>query len=285
MTDGPSKTAVITGAASGIGRGLALKCATEGMALVLSDVDQTRLDVISEDAKSLGAETIAVLTDVSKAEEVEALANKAFDSFGQVDLLFNNAGVMATGNSWEQSLDEWRWILGVNYWGVLHGIHFFVPRLLEQERPARIINTASIAGFLNAPINGSYSVSKHAVIALSETLHYELEALQSKVRVSVLCPGPVATDIIDADRNRPSEIKRRESEEAEAFKNALREGLQQTGMTTERLAEIVFDHIENDKFWIFPHPQFKKAFHSHFDSVLSETNPIYSPIMDFDNDP
>lgn len=283
MNDFTGKTAVITGAASGIGQAVALKCADQGMNLVLSDIDETNLAGTLASAEAKGVKAITVRTDVSNSDSVMALANKAFETFGAVHLLFNNAGVMANGMTWEHDLKDWQWLLGVNLFGVIHGIHAFVPRMIAQDEPARVINTASIAGFLDAPVNGLYGVSKHAVVSLSETLHYELEMTQSKVRASVLCPGPVKTAIVDADRNRPAElaVEVDDPQGVEDFKKYVRDGIEANGMSPAELADIIFDRIEKDMFWIFPHPEFKDQYKNVVQSVLDETNPVFVPMVDF----
>src|SRR2546423_9022177 len=173
MKDFQGKVAVVTGAASGIGRGLAEKCVREGMKVVLADVEEKVLNQASAELKALSGDVLAVRTDVSKAGDVEALAQQAFDTYGAVHLLFNNAGVGGGSTLWESTLADWEWVLGVNLWGVIHGIRTFVPRMLEQHTEGHIINTASVAGLISSP-GGIYNVTKHGVIALSETLYHEL---------------------------------------------------------------------------------------------------------------
>src|SRR5947209_9479118 len=168
MKDFQGKVAVVTGAASGIGRALAEKSAQEGMKVVLADVEESALRQAEEELKTSGAEVVAVRTDVSQAQEVEALAQQAFATFGAVHLLFNNAGVGAGTTVWESSLADWQWLLGVNLWGVIHGVHFFVPRMLAQDSEGHIVNTASSAGLVASSGLGMYTVSKHGVVTLSE---------------------------------------------------------------------------------------------------------------------
>ena len=188
------KVAVITGAASGIGRALAQRCVQEGMKVVLADIEE-------------GATVLGVRTDVAQAAEVAALAQRTLESFGAVHLLFNNAGVAAGGPLWEMSLQDWEWVLGVNLWGVVHGIRTFVPLLLQQGSEAHIVNTASIAGLVSTPGLGVYNVTKHSVVTLSETLYQELQQTGAPVHVSVLCPGWVNTRIHQAERNRPPALR------------------------------------------------------------------------------
>jgi len=196
------KVAVVTGAASGIGRALAERCAQEGMKVVLADIEGQALLQASGDLAAQGAQTLAVPTDVSQAGEVETLARKAFEAYSAVHLLFNNAGVGAGTTAWESTLADWEWVLGVNLWGVIHGLRAFVPRMLAQETECHVVNTASVAGLL--PGRGVYGVSKHAVVALSEALSADLGQQRSKIGVSVLCPGYVNTRILDSSvRHRP----------------------------------------------------------------------------------
>ena len=207
MKEFQGKVAVVTGAASGIGRALAERCAKEEMKVVLADIEEQALMQASRDLAAQGAQVLAVPTDVSQAGEVETLARKAFETYSAVHLLFNNAGVGAGKSAWESSLADWEWVLGVNLWGVIHGIHFFVPRMLEQRSEGHIVNTASMAGLTYGPGQSIYKVSKHGVVSLSETLYYELALRGASLKVSVLCPGLVSTNILDAQRNRPARLQ------------------------------------------------------------------------------
>ena len=203
MKDFQDKVAVVTGAASGIGRALAGKSAQVGMKVVLADIEESALKQAEDELKASGAQVLAMRTDVSQAAEVERLAQKAFETYGAVHLLFNNAGVAAGTTVWESSLTDWQWVLGVNLWGVIYGLHYFVPRMLAQDTEGHIVNTASAAGLISSQGLGIYKVSKHGVVTLSETLALELAARGARLKVSVLCPEWVNTRIIDAERNRP----------------------------------------------------------------------------------
>ncbi|MEJ2076720.1 MAG: SDR family NAD(P)-dependent oxidoreductase [Acidobacteriota bacterium] len=207
MKEFRGKVAVVTGAASGIGRALALRCAAENMQVVVADIEESALGRVETELKDSGANTLAVLTDVSNAEDVETLARKTLERFGAVHLLCNNAGIGAGSTAWESTLKDWEWTLGVNLWGVIHGLRAFVPAMLEQDSESHIVNTASVAGLISFHLNAPYQVSKHAVVGLSEKLHYDLEARAAKVKVSVLCPGWVRTRIMDSHRNRPAELE------------------------------------------------------------------------------
>ena len=197
------RVAVITGGASGIGRALAERFATAGARLVLADVEEPALAAAGADLRAAGAEVAEVVTDVADPGAVDALADAAYQRFGAVHVVCNNAGVVSTGPSWEQSIEDWQWVLGVDLWGVIHGVRSFVPRMLDGGEPGHIVNTASIAGLLPFPNIAPYDVAKAGVVALSEALHGELRAAGAAIGVSVLCPGVVPTRISESSRNRP----------------------------------------------------------------------------------
>lgn len=273
------KVAVVTGAASGIGRAMAERFAAEGMRVVLADVEEPALGETSRALAARGAATLAVRTDVSRPGDVEALARAAYDRFGAVHVLCNNAGVAGDGFPvWEQTLESWRWVLGVNLWGVIHGIRTFVPRMLAQGGDGHVVNTASMAGHLSMPFLSSYNASKFAVVTISECLHHELQITGAPLRVSVLCPGFVRTRIIDAERNRPPELRddARTSEAAQAFRTAVR-GFVDTGTPPEVVAERVLDAIRAERFWIFPHPEMLESVRARMENVLAQENPVFAP--------
>ncbi len=278
MKDFQDKVAVVTGAASGIGRALAEKSAQEGMKVVLADVEESALKQAEEELKASGAQVLAVRTDVSQADEVEVLAQKTFDTYGAVHLLFNNAGVGGGTTVWESSLADWQWVLGVNLWGVIHGIHFFVPRMLAQDTEGHIVNTASSAGLITSSGLGIYKVSKHGVVTLSETLACELAAHGARLKASVLCPEWVNTRILDAERNRPQALQNAPEEqntspEIAAVVQAMREWLAQEGLPPSRVAERVFDAIRQEQFYIFTHPNTKYGVQLRMEDILQERMP------------
>ncbi|MBS7690484.1 SDR family NAD(P)-dependent oxidoreductase [Pseudomonas lalucatii] len=266
MSSEQGRVAVITGAASGIGRGLAEYAAGLGMRLVLSDVDEPRLLALCAELQGRGAEAHACVADVGDPAQVECLRDFTVARCGGVDLLFNNAGVMQTGHCWEIGHAQWQRMLRVNLDGVINGIRSFVPLLLAQGRPAHVINTASLAGLLSSPLMAPYNVTKQAVVALSETLHYELSQLQASVSVSVLCPGPVASEIMASDQVEGV---------AGAQLNQLLDASIRQGMTPLQLAELVFAAIAEKRFWILPHKFFKPALQRRVQSVLEESNPVF----------
>src|SRR5438552_10271105 len=201
MKEFKDKVAVITGAASGIGRALADRCVREGMKVVLADVEPEPLTNTEASLKAAGATVLAVRTDVSQASDVEALAQKTLDAFGAVHLLCNNAGVATGASIWESTIADWEWVVGVNLWSVIHGVRIFVPIMLAQDTECHIVNTASISGLVSLPRTSIYAVTKHGVVTLSEVLHRELAERGGKVKVSVLCPALVKTQIVDCARN------------------------------------------------------------------------------------
>jgi len=259
------QVAVITGAASGIGRGLAEHAAKLGMRLVLADRDQAGLDDLAGQLRATGSEVLARVTDVANEADLAALRDAALEQFGGVDLLFNNAGVMQTGSSWELSDAQWRRMLDINLVGVINGLRVFVPTLLAQGRAAHVINTASLAGLLTSPFLAAYTVTKQALVALSEVLHHEMTAIGAPVSVSVLCPGPVASRIMASDQNA--------SGAGAALGAQLEQSISQ-GMSAQELAVQVFQAIDEKRFWILPHPDFKPALQARMQGILDETNPV-----------
>ena len=228
------RVAVVTGAASGIGRALAERFAREKMRLVLADVEDGALQKTASAMREAGADAIAQVVDVSKQSDVEQLADLAYSSFGAVHVLCNNAGVAGGGAPvWEQSPATWEWVLGVNLWGVIHGVHSFVPRMLASGLEGHVVNTASAAGLRTGPFMAPYHASKHAVVALSESLHFDLQLAQAKVEASVLCPAFVKTQLPDSTRNQPGSVT------AGRYPEAMRSKVEQ-GMLPEAIAERVF---------------------------------------------
>jgi NAD(P)-dependent dehydrogenase (short-subunit alcohol dehydrogenase family) len=283
MREFRGKTAVITGAASGMGRAFAERCAAEGMNVVLADIEAERLAEVSTALVDGGADALAVRTDVSDAGDIEHLAKESVAAFGGVHLLFNNAGVGAGApNAWQCTLDDWRWVLGVNLWGVIHGIRAFLPILIEQEGETHVVNTASVCGLVSVPGLAVYNVSKHAVATLSETLFGELMTSQPQVGVSCLCPGLVATDISDSERNRPAEL----SDVFEPEPDPLREEAQErfraaieAGMAPARVADIVFDAICERKLWILTHPEWRPLVSDRGRQIAASENPDVLPLL------
>jgi NAD(P)-dependent dehydrogenase (short-subunit alcohol dehydrogenase family) len=249
------RVAVVTGAASGIGFGLAERFASEGMHVVLADIEEAPLAAAAQRLRSTGADVAEVRCDVSRAEDVDRLAAEAVKAFGAVHVICNNAGVADTSGAsvWEASLEDWQWVVGVNLWGVVHGIRSFVPLLLQQDE-GYVVNTASAAGLLPATL-GSYSVTKHGVVALSESLQMQLSAIGAHVGVSVLCPGAVATRIMDAERNRPGRARpaRADNPSAKPVMDRLRHVIPM-GMPPSEIATHVVEAMREERLYVLPHP-------------------------------
>jgi NAD(P)-dependent dehydrogenase (short-subunit alcohol dehydrogenase family) len=280
MKNFKDKVAVITGAASGIGFGLAERCAQEGMKVVLAGINEDTLKKAEKDIKKHGSATLVVKTDVSKAEEVKALADKTLETFRAVHLLFNNAGVLVLNTTWESTLADWQWVLGVNLWGVINCIHFFIPLMIKQGTECHIINTASSAGLMATAKGGNYAVSKHAVVALSETLYLEMEEGGYNIGVSVLCPWAVKSNMLESERNRPPELMNKPGEgmdmsdpEVQASIRFLKQ-LHEDGMSPQQVANIVFEAIKQNKFYILPNVgMFKPMINVRMEDILRERNP------------
>ena len=266
------RVAVITGAASGIGKGMAERFAAEGMVVVMADIEEEPLFRLEAKLKSNGTTVLAVKTDVSNASDVENLAARTIDAFGTVYILCNNAGVVCSRPIWEHTIADWEWVLGVNLWGVIHGIRAFVPRMLEQETECHIVNTASILGLVRGPGEGIYKVSKHGVVALSETLADELTHMGSQIQVHVLCPGWVQTGILDSARNRPNSMQnpQREGKHQRETVSELRnvDAEMQAGLSPAEVAENVMDAIENGDFYVHTHPEHKSWVQTRMESIL-----------------
>ncbi len=271
MKDFRDRIAVVTGAASGIGRALAGRFAAEGMKVVLADVEEAALAKASREMAAAGAEVDAVVTDVSSAASVDALAERAYSRFGAVHIVCNNAGVAShPAPCWSQSAGDWGWVLGVNLWGVIHGVRAFVPRMIEGGQEGHVVNTASVAGLTTSPFLGPYHVSKHAVVALSECLQMELQTAGTRLRASVLCPAWVRTRIVDSGRNRPGEAGA--ARPAGAVETQIR-ALVEAGLDPDVIAGRVLEAIRGEQFWILTHPDFNAAIAQRASSIVEGRNP------------
>jgi NAD(P)-dependent dehydrogenase (short-subunit alcohol dehydrogenase family) len=270
------KVAVITGAASGFGSALALRCAGERMRLVLADVDEKGLDATVRAAGDQGAESLAVRCDVSRWEDVDALAARTYERFGAAHLLFNNAGVAVAGPAWSATLEDWRWVLGVNVMGVVHGIRAFVPRMLRQGSEGHVVNTASVSGLLSVPGQSVYCVSKHAIVTLSECLLHDLHAEKAPIGVSVLCPAFVNTGIADSGRNRPAELAAT-NPLAGPHEERLRHAVRSGKLTADDVAAAALDAVRAGRFYVLTHPRIKPAIEARLRDILEDrapTNPM-----------
>jgi NAD(P)-dependent dehydrogenase (short-subunit alcohol dehydrogenase family) len=270
------KVAVVTGAASGIGRATATAFAAEGMRVVLADIEEKALDPVARELTDAGHTVLPVVTDVSDAASMDALAARTFAEFGGVHVVHLNAGVAGGGPSWTLTDNDWRWVLGVNLWGVINGIRVFVPRMIEQGEPAHVVNTASMAGLTSSPFLGPYNVSKHGVVTLSETLHRELAMTGAPIGVSVLCPGWVNTGIGESGRNRPDDLRNDDTagaaNMADLGAGMLKQILEQ-GLQPGDVAAQVVDAVKNNRFYILTHPEWKDMIRSRMEDILEERPP------------
>jgi NAD(P)-dependent dehydrogenase (short-subunit alcohol dehydrogenase family) len=254
------RVAVVTGAAGGIGRGIALACAAGGMRLVLADVNTAGLDAVAEEVRELGARALVAPTDVSDAAAVDALADATLAEYGAVHVVCNNAGVSTLGVQWETPLADWKWVVGVNFWGVVNGVRSFVPHLLAQDE-AHIVNTASMGGLMTGALIGPYSATKHAVVGLSKSLRAELGFKGPHVGVSVICPGGIHTEIVDHMKVEPSE-------ESAAMLETLRAVVAE-GLAPIEVGRMVIEAIKGRRFWILPNGE------PHLATVRTEMDELF----------
>ncbi|MEK0429079.1 MAG: hypothetical protein RL001_1606 [Pseudomonadota bacterium] len=280
MKNFSGRVAVITGAASGFGKEFALLGASLGMKLVLADVQKEALDATANELRASGAEVVAQLCDVRKAEQIEALAQAAMNAFGAVHLVFNNAGVGAGGLVWESSQADWEWVLGVNLWGVIHGVRVFTPIMLDcaKKDPSyegHIVNTASMAGLLNPPTMGIYNVSKHAVVSLSETLYHDLSLVEAPIGASVLCPYFVQTGISQSHRHRPDDVQPADKPTVsqQISQTVLEKAVSSGKVTANEVAQRTFDAIRDGTFYIYSHPGSLGNVQRRMEDILAGRNP------------
>lgn len=276
MEDFAGKTAVITGGASGIGRAMGELFLAKGMNVVLGDIEQTALDATVA-ALAAGDRCIGVATDVAQADAVQALADKALETFGSIDIACNNAGVFTGGVLWEEPLSDYEWTMDVNVWGVVHGIRTFVPVMKKQGGACHIVNTASMAAVTAMPYSGIYHMSKHAVLALSESLYHELAFHAPNVKVSVLCPEAINTGIAGSERNRPAgygDIV--ETDERNMVMDALSQSVA-GGIGPEVMAQRVFDAIVDERFYILSDEAWRESANIRLDDIREGRNPTFAP--------
>lgn len=269
LTEFEGRVAVVTGAGSGIGRALAVGFAAEGMRVVCSDIDAENAKVTAD---SIGDAALAITTDVAKPEDVEALADTAFEHFGQVDVLVNNAGVFQGGLAWERSLEDWHWTFGVNVFGIIHGIKFFVPRMIAQNTPGHVVNTASVAAFVAGATSGPYVVSKCAAFSLTESLALDLAAVGSKIGASVLTPSSFDTGIAQTARVRPSAYGTDETPDGSVVREFLQKQLD-TGMPPSEAVAPVLTAIRGDEFLIPTKPSYQAQLRNRYEALLEKKIP------------
>jgi len=279
MKEFKGKVAVVTGGASGIGWGIAERCAAEGMKVVIADIEEEALQKAARTLQEGGAEVLAVRTDVSRIADVEVLAQKTVDTFGGAHLLFNNAGVNTDISLrkpvWENTIADWEWMLGVNLWGVIHGVKVFLPIMMRQNTECHIVNTASMAGLIAEPQLVIYAVTKQGIIALSEGLYIQLKERNSPIGVSVLCPAFVSSRLFEAERNRPAGLKnpyeppkpRQPAQLVSQFNKVS------PTLTPGQSADIVFKAIREGTFYIFTDPLVQELFRQRAENILKGKNP------------
>jgi NAD(P)-dependent dehydrogenase (short-subunit alcohol dehydrogenase family) len=267
--------AVITGAGSGFGREFARIGASLGMKLVLADIQADALAATAEELRAGGADLVAERIDVSKGDQVEALARRTKEAFGGVHLLFNNAGVAPGGLIWENSPKDWEWALGVNLWGVIHGVRCFVPMMLEQGDECHVVNTASVAGLLSPQMMGVYNVSKHGVVTLSETLFNDLRLVGARIGVTLLCPAFVPTGIHASERNRPQEFapNAEPTESMLAAQRATEKATRSGKISAPDVAKMTFDAIRENRFYVVTHPKILASVELRLQDIVAQRNP------------
>ena len=274
MRELTGRTAVITGGASGIGLAMARAFGERGMRLVLADVQADALERAAEELRASGVEAIAVATDVTEYDAVQALAVASAEHFGAVHVLVNNAGVSITGPIWELTLDDWRWVHDVNVWGVIHGIKAFVPALIAHGEPAHVINTASLAAFSGTGDHSPYCSSKAAVLSISQSLYSELRAWDTRVGVSVVCPGMVDTRIHESWRNRPEgDVPWSDREWNDEQHQAGSHAFQGSGVPPEEIARLTLEALTEDRFYVFNGPTWPDFMRRQAEVLAVAANP------------
>lgn len=276
MQEFADRVAVVTGAASGIGRALADVFAAEGMKVVLADVEKGRLEEAAAEMRAGGHDVLPVVTDVTEAAQVEALAQRTLEAYGAVHVVCNNAGVFTAGVSWEAPLEDYEWVLGVNVWGVIHGIRTFMPIMLKQDTEGHIVNTASMAAVTNGPYSAPYYMSKHAVLSLSESIYHELQMRGAKIGISALCPEVVATNINKAARNRPAALQRKKGPptESESVEAALNQFIM-TGTLPAAIAQRVVQGIRDNRFYILSEDRWRHSCEIRLEDIRLGRNPTF----------
>jgi NAD(P)-dependent dehydrogenase (short-subunit alcohol dehydrogenase family) len=271
MKELKGKVAAVTGAASGLGRAMALAFAREGMHVALADVDEAGLKDTEKAVHELGTKALTQRVDVSQGTQLEAFRDRTIAQLGGAHLVCNNAGVSTLGAAWEQSVADWQWILGVNLWGVIHGVRAFTPHFLAQNE-GHLVNTASVSGLISPPGSSGYNVTKHAVVTLSETLHHDLRERGSAVGVSVLCPAYVPTRITESERNRPHPAAEK-SKETLAREAMLKKAVASGKISADQVAQAVVAAVKEERFYILTHARIKGAIQARMEDILQERAP------------
>jgi len=272
MKEFKGKTAVVTGAASGIGYALAKSFAQEKMNVVLADIEQDALDAAVTKISNLDVEAVGIAVDVMDKNSVQSLAKQSIDAFGNIHILCNNAGVAPPAIDeaiWDHDMSDWDWVMGVNFYGVLYGIQSFLPHMIEHQEEGHVLNTVSMAGILG--LEGSYGVSKFAALSLSEGLFQSLKKINSKIGASVLCPGFVATNIIDSQRNRPEHLA--SDKKSNFLLKQLASSVLKRGKKPDEIATRAIEAIQANNFYILPHPVYDERVKDRYERILARTEP------------
>ncbi len=270
MKEFAGKVAVVTGGASGIGLGMARSFARRGMKVVIADLDEQAMSDVTAEFEAAGTEVVTRLTDVSKHEEIQALADLTIERFGAVHVLCNNAGVGIPTSAMKMKLADWKWIIDVDLWGPIYGVDVFLP-LIEEQGEGHINSTSSMAGLIASQMMGAYNVSKHGVVALMASLERELRAKKSGITASVLCPGPINTNISrHSVTYRPGKAKPKADGEKAGKMAANIQASLEAGMQPDEVGELVADAIQNDKFWVLTHPRWAKGVQNQLDALRED---------------
>jgi NAD(P)-dependent dehydrogenase (short-subunit alcohol dehydrogenase family) len=268
------RVAVITGGASGLGRAMAERFGREGMQLMLADVDIQALEMTASELRGTGLTVATHRTDVSRAEDVEELARATIARYGAVHVVCNNAGVAPLGAVWESTTADWTWGMGVNVWGVIHGVRVFTPIMLAQGTEGHIVNTASVAGLISPPGMGIYNVTKHAVVALTESLHHDLVRAHARIRCSVVCPAYFPSGIADSERNRPDDLPvTTKTPNQLAMEATMKKAVSSGRLTAADVAEQVLLAIQNERFYVITHRAIKPAIEARMRDMLDDRTP------------
>jgi NADP-dependent 3-hydroxy acid dehydrogenase YdfG len=280
MVDLKGRAVAITGAASGLGKEMARRCHKLGAKLALADIEASTLDAFAKELQEMGAEVFASAVDVSKYEDMQAFAAKTFASYSDVALFFNNAGVEISGSVWQASMNDWKWVYGVNVFGIIHGIKCFIPEMLKQDQESIIINTSSLAGLLSGHNSPIYLSGKHAVVTITESLELQLQQIHSKIKAFVFCPGYVKTRLHEAGRNRPAELSNGPDDpyyQTEDYKQ--KQGMMQYavphGIEVGQAIDMVFDAIEKDHFYIQTTPEAQPKIAQRCNNILENKRPVF----------
>jgi NAD(P)-dependent dehydrogenase (short-subunit alcohol dehydrogenase family) len=280
MQEFEAKTAVVTGAGSGIGRALGVAFARQGMRVALADLDRSAVaaTVAIIGAELPGADVMSFACDVGQADEVAGMADDIFDRWEQVHVLCNNAGVFVGGVIWDRPAEDFEFVLGANLWGIVNGIRSFVPRMIAQQTEGHVVNTSSVAGLFGAPFEAPYAVSKFAAFAATESLAQDLQAAGSRIKASVLCPGIIATNIADSERHRPDGLATEFTEDQKFVTDYLAQHIAE-GMAPDEVAEIVLDAIRAERFLILTHDGYRSQMKARVDALLAGRLPDLPEIL------